>query len=438
MSIHHRGRHRGRTNRRRLLATSLAFAVAMLAAGCDSTSDAIQDAASSGPSVEDEPHEALREAVASLADWQGIEAAFRFEPDDAFRAGSLVDGDLDQREAELLFGSSAVMRATGLDDPEEGAFETSIIVDGTPVFDLRVTGEERIFVRFDAETLSTLSADTDRGDIDDLVVAARMFGLGDVAQAAFDGRWVELIGIDDVRELAGAGEVDEPEVDEQDLDALATRLAASIERFVDDDVAVSHVGSDDVGDRVRVTTDGASLEAFLEELTTEFDRAGLVDGLATDELDELDIEDDLIVSIDAWIDGGELRQIALDVAGLDDESSGELLIVVAMEEFTGSIAEPDDVEPLDLLGLAGAFSAGMGGDLFGGDDFGDFEEFDDELFEDFDRDEPFAELDDDLVDSDGAPDCITQQELDLIEEFEGPDALDELEELFDAGIIERC
>ncbi len=435
MSIRHRVRHRGRTNRRRLLATGLAFAVAVLATGCDSTTDAIQDAVSSGPSVEDEPQEALQQAVASLADWRGIEATFRFEPDEAFRAESLVDGDLSEREAELLFGSSAVMRATGLDDPERGAFETSIIVDGTPVFVLRVNDEERIFVRFDAETLATLSADTDLGDIDDLVVAARMFGLGDVAQAAIDGRWVELIGIEDVMELADAEEADEPEVDEQQLGALDTRLAASIERFVDDDAAVSHVGSDDVGARVRLTTDGASLEAFLEELTSEFDRAGLVDGLAGDELDQLDIDDELIVSIDAWIDGGELRQIALDVAGLDDELAGELWIVVAMDEFTGSIAEPDDAELLDLLGLAGAFFAGTGGDLFGGDGF---EEFDDDLFEAFDGDEPFAELDDDLTDSDGAPGCVAQEELELIEEFEGADALDELEELLDAGILERC
>jgi hypothetical protein len=410
----------------RLLALTLAFALGLLATGCDSATDAIEDAVSPGPDVEEEPEAALRDAVTALADWGGIEVAFRLEADADARAAMIGRGELTDEQEELLLGAFVVARASGLDDPDDGAFETSVMVGGSPVLDLRIVGEQRVFVRVDTERLAALSEDTDLGDVDDLIVTARMFGLGDVAQAAADGRWVEIIGIDDVMDLAGVEEAEEPDLDEQELDALSTRLAAILERFVDEDVAVSYVGSDDVGERVRMITDGASVEALFEQLTTEFDRAGLVDDLGDGRLDELDVDDDLVVSIDAWIDGGELRQIAFDVVSLDAEEDppGELLIVVAMEEFTGTIAQPDDAEPFDVLSLVGAFFGGMGNELSGGDGVGE---------------EPFEQSDDPPSgEEDLTPGCVSEEELDLIEEFEGSAALGELEQLFDAGVLERC
>jgi hypothetical protein len=426
-----------RPGRRRLLALSLVIALGTLATGCDSTTEAIQEAVTSGPSVEDDPDAALKDAVAAIGEWEGIEAAFRLEADDEARAAALAEGEVTEEEAELLFGSSVILRASGLEDPDTTSLETSVVVDGTAVFDLRVNSDDRFFVRLDLETLSTLSDNPELTDVDDLVVAGGMFGFGDVAQAAADGRWIELLGIDDVRELAGAEPADEPEIDEADLEALNTRISRIFERFVDDDVAVSHVGSDDIGERVRMTTDGASLEALFTELTTEFDRAGLLDELAGDELDELDVDDDLTVSLDAWIDGGELRQVAVDVNTLDDveEIPGELLIVVTMEEFTGTIAEPEDVEPFDILSLVGAFFGGFGDDPFGGGDpFGDgFGDLDDE-------DGSFGDLDDEDLfgDDDVETECITQQELDELAEVAGPEAAAEIESLVDLGFLEIC
>jgi hypothetical protein len=420
MSIQHPVRRR----RRRLLALALAIALGTLATGCDSATEAIQEAATSGPSVEDDPDAALRAAVTRIGAWEGIEAAIRLKPDEEARAAALAEGEVTEEEAELLFGSSVILRASGLEDPEATSLETSVVVDGTSVFDLRVNSDDRFFVRLDLEMLSTLSddadfGDVDFGDVDDLVVAGGMFGFGDVAQAAADGRWIELIGIDDVRELVGAEPEDEPEIDETELEALDTRISRLFARFVDADVAVSYVGSDDLGERVRMTTDGASLEALFTELTTEFDRAGLLDDLAGDELDELGVEDDLLVSLDAWIDGGELRQIAMDVNTLDDveETPGELLIVVVLEEYTGTIAEPEDVEPFDIASLVGAFFDGFGDDPFGDGD-----------------------VDDEDLSGGGSveTECITQEELDELAEIAGPEAAAEIESLVDLGFLEIC
>jgi hypothetical protein len=402
----------GRPGRRRLLALSLVIALGTLATGCASATESIQEAATAGPSVEDDPDAALKDALAAIGEWEGIEAAFRLEADDEARAAALAEGEVTGEEAELLFGSSVILRASGLEDPDTTSLETSVVVDGTSVFDLRVNSDHRFFVRFDLEKLSTLSDNADLGDLDDLVVAGETFGFGDVAQAAADGRWIELIGIDDVRELAGAQPEDEPEIDGAELETLNTRISRTFERFVDD-VAVSYVGSDDIGERVRMITAGASLEALFTELTTEFDRAGLLDDLTGDELDELEVDDDLTVSLDAWIDGGELRQIAVDVNTLDDvdETPGALLVVVTIGEFTGSIAEPEDVEPFDILGLAGAFFDG-----FGDDPFGERDSFDDDV----------------------ETECITQQELDELAEIAGPEAAAEIESLVELGFLEIC
>jgi hypothetical protein len=427
--------HRARRGRRHLLRLSLVLALFALSAGCDAATDAIEGVASSGPDVEEDPAAALREAVAALEDWQGIAAEVRIETDAAARADIIGADDLSEDEVEFWLASSLVVRAGDVGDPDAAGLETSIIVGGDTVFDLRVTGDERFFVRLDLDRLSDLSKRSELAELaersedaevldgDELLVAARMFGLGDVAQAASEGRWVELIGIEDVMDLAGDEPAEEPEIDETELDALTERLSTTFQRFVNDDVEVAYVGDDDSGERVRIVTDGASLEALVAELTSDLDQAGLLEDVAGENLDDLDIDDDQVVTVDAWIDGGELRQLGFDPSTFDDanELPGEILALITLDEFTGSIQAPDDAEPFDVLSLFGAFFGGMGNDPFGDADA----VFDEEPFED-----------DGASDDEGA--CITDEELAELEEFAGADAAAEFEALIDAGFLERC
>jgi hypothetical protein len=424
--------HRARPGRRHLLRLSLVLALFALSAGCDGATDAIEGVASSEPDVEEDPAAALRDAVAALEDWKGIAAEVRIETDAAARANVIVADDLSEEEVEFWLASSLVVRAGDVGDPDAAGLETSIIVGGDTVFDLRVTGDERFFVRLDLDRLSELSKrselaerseDAEILDVDELLVAARMFGLGDVALAASEGRWVELIGIDDVMDLAGDEPAEEPEIDDAELDALTERLSTTFQRFVNDDVEVAYVGDDDPGERVRIVTDGASLEALVAELTSDLDRAGLLEDVAGENLDDLDIDDDQVVTVDAWIDGGELRQLGFDPSTFDDAKDlpGEILVLITLDEFTGSVQAPDDAEPFDVLSTFGAFFGGMGSDPFG------------------DRDALFDEApfeDDEAFDEDGA--CITDEELAELEEFAGADAAAEFEALIDAGFLERC
>jgi hypothetical protein len=433
---------RVRPQRRRLRALSSALALALLATGCDTAPDVVEEAVASGPSVEDDPQGALQRAVAALGDWEGLEAELRLDADAEARTEAMAEGEVTADEVALLLGSSIELRAAGLDEQGNAAVETAVVVDGSSVFDLQVSSDERLFLRVDLETLSSLSDDAEPGDLDDLVAEARMLGLGEVAQAAADGRWVEIIGIDDVMELAEAEATDrsdEPEVDEEELDALDSRVATAFERFVDEDLAVGYVGSDDAGEQVRVTTDGASLEALLDELATEVDRTGLLEDAGPGGLDDLDVDPDTVVSIDAWIQGGELRRLAIDLGALDeaDELPGELLLTITLEEFTGTITEPDDAEPFDVLALAGAFLGGTGDEPFG--ELGDLEGSGDAVSGDLGGDEPVGGSDtDSLVGGDGEPRCIGEEELELVEQFGSSEELDQLEELFETGVLERC
>jgi hypothetical protein len=243
--------------------------------------------------VQDDPEAALREAVAALGGWEGLRATLRFEADEEARVAAMTGCDLTPEDAERLFGAVAVLRADGFDHPDTGAFHASVVVDGSPVLDLQVGRDERLFVRVDLDEAAMPADAADLGALDDLLLAARMFGLGDVAQALAEGRWIEVIGIDEVLAPADGHGSDEPGTDEQEPEALDARISAALDRFVEEDADVGFVGSEGAGARVRLTTDGASLEALIEE-------------------------------------------------------------------FTGTIDEPDEAEPLDLPGLVGASSGGTG------------------------------------------------------------------------------
>lgn len=420
MSIQHRVRRRGR----RLIGLSLVLALGALTTGCDTATDAI----------EEDPAGALQEAIDALEDWDGLRAEFRLEADEAVRAELAAEEDLSDEEIELLLGSSVSVRAGGDDDAETAGFETTLVVDETSVFDLRIL-DEQYFVRLDFDALSDLSEDADLGDVEDLLVTARVLGLGDVAQAIADGRWIELIGVDDLMELTDAEPSEEPEVDEQEAQALTERLSTTFQTFVSEDADVTYIGSEDVGEHVRVVTDGASLDELFTELTSELGRTGVLRDVADDDLDQLDVDDDTTVSIDAWIDEGEIRQLGLDLGTLDDadELPDDMLVLMAVEEFAGSIEAPEDPEPFDLLRLVGAFFGGPGGDPFGDEPFGQDDPFDEGPAGDDAADEDIPFDDEDLD-----TECIPAEDLAELEEAAGPEAAEEIEGLIDAGILELC
>jgi hypothetical protein len=412
--------------------------------------------------IAEDPEGSLRDAVEAVGEWQGIALELRIEADEAGQQALLTEGDMTQEDLDLLLDGRVVATIANLDDPETNSLETRVVLDGTDVLEFRVTEDRRFFVRVDLQSLRESSDEEllTQDDIDELVASAEMMGVGDAGRALAESGWIELTGIEQLMALAGVQQDDTEETDQ----ATAERIAERASTFIDEDVTVTTVGSDEIGERVRATTDGASLQRFLDDISAEIDDGGLVDEAGGGDLTS-ELSDNDVVSLDAWIEGGELRQIAIDLASLDEEMEldGEVWLIVTMEEFTGSIAEPDEATTLDVFSLVGAF---FGGGMDGGfDDFGD-DGFEDDGFDDGFEDDGFTTEEEDVVDEstdegfgeddgfdegtddgfgeddgfgdEGATECITQEELDEIEQFLGEEGLEEIQGLIDAGILEVC
>lgn len=434
----------------------------------------ILGACSGGSDAEDDPRAVLQEAIDDLGTWDGIELDVRVELDETAQASVLAEGELTAEELEVLLNSS--IRITGTGDGTEGSGAFVLTLGGQEALEARVTGDERLFLRLDLEAITAVAedADIDDLDVDELVVAARMFGLGDVATAIVDGDWVEIIGLDDLAELSGTDTDPEAELDDAQAQALAERFTAEFEQLVAD-AEVTFLGTEDAGDRIRVTASGEDVARVLDTLTAEL--AELVgDDLAGD----LGGPDELLrevegspVSLDLWVDGGSFTQVGVDASTLEDaeEIDGEVLILVGLQEVSTAIAVPDDAVTFDVLELFGAFFGGLGG-AFGDDLFAD----EDLFFDDPGDEDPFLEdapagdgaadpdadggtedIDDGTTDVEdgtddaledgfdesfdegfGDPECITDAELEEFAEFFGEEALEEFEELFEMGLLERC
>ena len=391
----------------------------------------------SSAEVENDPEGALRDAVEALGDYDGVELVLSASGD----AAALADDPEDLDAVELLLSGTVTMRGSG-ESEEDAQFELVVDLDGTEVFEVRVLPQTQVFLRADVDAVAQAIDDPAiTADLQELVAAAEQFGFGDLAQVAVDGGWIELTGVEQLTEFAeGFGGMDQTEEpSEEELERLQEQVVSAFDRFIDQDVAVTYVGSEDAGERVQATADGAALESLFQELTAIAADAGGVDPAMLGDL-ESDIPEGETFTLDAWIDGGELSQIGIDLGGLDDsgEIPADTFLLVGIADFAGSIEAPAEAEPFDLFGLISGFLFGGldGMDGLGGPGFDEGmledEGLDDGLEEDLggapggDLEEEFGEDLDAFEDLD--LECVPQDEVD---EFG-------LEELVDEGFLEVC
>jgi hypothetical protein len=406
----------------RLLSMATGLLLVLTTVACDRATDA---------GVEDDPEGALRSALEELADYAGIELLLRLAADDDARAQALAEDELTEDELDLLLSSNVLVRATGQDD-EDGAAEFVVTVDDTSVAELRILPDTELYLRVDLDAVLELVDDPEaRQQVDEFADQAEAFGLRDVVEATQRGEWVRVTGLQQLMNLFGATPQPD-EVEDEEQERMAEELSAAAIRFVDQDVTVSYVGSDDVGERVRATTDGASLQRFLEEVTEIAASSEALGGASPQDLGgELDeIPSDATVSLDAWISDGRLTQLAFDLTSLDEEGTmeGELLLIVGLAEFTGSIEAPDEATEVDLFGLIGGFMGGFGG----GPSEGAFDDGSDGGFDDD------AAGDEGLEDGTFTGECLTEDELEQMRTFLDDDEQAEFDEAVEAGIIPVC
>lgn len=443
-------------------AVAAALSALVLLVGCSDGGDGDAEADSANASAD--PKTTLRDAVEAFGDWDGVSLELRVEADEAARA-SLADDELGEEEVDLLLSSALFVSVSGGDRP---AAEFRVNTGGADIAELRLLDERQLYLRLDLAALGEVLDEPELTDeLDEMVAAAREFGLEDLAEAVTSGGWIHLTGLEQLQELADELEEDladeEPELDEQDAARLMRDAVDRALRFLDEDVDVESLGSDDVGERLRVTTDGASLRQLLVdlgELGATIEGADVYDELELEE-ELADLEADVEVSVDVWVDGGQLRQVAVDAADLDEgELDGELLVLIGLQEFDGSVQAPADAATVDLFGIIGQFMGGLGGDMLGdmgdmgGEGLDDLDGLEDELgdledsmgddaasgggaddlgFEEFDE-----EMLGELLGGSGDLECVEEEDILLLEEMLGPDFGEMMEEQVVAGVIELC
>jgi hypothetical protein len=195
--------------------------------------------------VAGDPEGSLRDAVEAVGEWQGITLELRLDADEAGQRALLTDGEMTQENLDVLLAGHVAVSIAALDDPETTSFEARVVLDDGDVLELRVTEDQRTFVRLDLPSLAEASDEEllTQDDIDELVDTAETMGVGEAGRALTQGSWIELTGIEQLRNLVGVSPEDDTETDQ----AAAERIAARTSDFIDEDVTVTTVGSDDLG-----------------------------------------------------------------------------------------------------------------------------------------------------------------------------------------------
>jgi hypothetical protein len=357
-----------RHTRTRLCALILPFALAVGLVACDD-----QEA-------EEDPRGALREAVLELRDYEGVELVIGAQLDEAARESATTEGELDEDELALLTNSTLTIRGVSGDGDEDGQSEFEVVVGDEAVLTLRTLGETEVYALIDLPAIERVAESLDAGadfqqSLGQFEQMAGMFGLGEVVAAAREAEWIRVVGLDSMMEMAEEEDPDGQQPDEADMEQLARDVGQRLLAFIeDDDVAVDHVGSDDVGERIRVTAAGAQLRELVADVFEALDDTtdlGDPTGMGMDpaqlrqDLEE-SIPDDTRISVDAWVEGGELTRVAVDAfaiareAGEEDVPDGEFLIAIGVAEFTDAIEAPETDVTFDVFEMFGDLFGGLG------------------------------------------------------------------------------
>lgn len=343
-------------------ATTLAFALA----ACGGAS---------GTSPEEDPKEALREAVDAMEDWDGLSLSMSVEAEgDLGQTGTGEEAAETARMLEVVRGSGVDVSVLvgDVDDPADDEMRFVLRLDSTEAFEVRSV-DQSVYVRLDLRPIQELADDPEmQAQIDAFVQQAEAMGIT-AAGPLVRGEWIEVRGVEQVQRMI-EGMAGLP-TEQPSPDATATEEAKqAIDRFVSEDVTVTYVGSDDVGDHLRVeTTAGDALD--LAEQVSEAVGQDLAGAAGQDPFAEMRSEggeelERTTIPMHVWLADGAVARIAVDMAEIaranpelaeDGDVPGEgdrLAFIADLEEFTGGIEAPEGAVPVDLFELFGRFMQG--------------------------------------------------------------------------------
>lgn len=329
---------------RRFLALLLSSALLLAACGGDS-----------GPDPADDPKAALKAAFEKIGEYEGLTVTLRLDSDtDSLVAVS--EGELTDEQAQAILDSSLTVTAKQSGQPEDAQLELTADISGDTA-ELKLV-EQVLYARADVGEL----VERFGGDISEVNQFRQQAPPGfEFIGPLLDGEWVAFEGLKEFAEQFGGAQQTEEQTDFQK--EMSAKLGAAVE----ENSTVDSVGDDDIGHHLEASIALRGLyDAFLEI-------AGSAPGMGTlppgsfPPASEIPNEN---LTIDAWIDGGDLVQLGFDFIRIAETFEADpppagverLGLLLGIEEFTGDVKAPDPAERVDFGQLMqGFFGLGAGG-----------------------------------------------------------------------------
>lgn len=312
------------------------------------------------PSAVEDPKGALVSGLRSLLESETLTQTITVQSDTASLV-ALGEGDIDEETAGKILSSSVQVSATQADNPEDASSLILVNIAGNDDLEVRFV-EGDLYLRADvASILETFGQDPSQLDaITSQVQGQAGFEWVDEAMA---GEWLVINDAVALAEQLGGASAINGEQQRQ--------LVNELLRTVEQNATVTEEGEDEAGTHLRATL---PLRETVQDIMDAIPDAGM--GTAEMEQSLQDVPD-ADVPLDFWISDGTVSQIAFDVTefaaaleGSDDEEFPEgveeFSVVIAIEEFDGTIDPVADATAIDTAAVGQALSGMMTGGMGAG------------------------------------------------------------------------
>lgn len=265
-------------------------------------------------------------------------------PADLQKLAAGGDGSLDSHIAGVIAGAKIVIETVRGDAGT--ALDLQGVADGSTLIELRSV-KDTLYLHGDVQGIFRLIGK-------DKVYAnlkAETTSMPSFVQAAVNGQWVSLpaAALSSLATLTGGSASSEP--------GHGAKLLADLRRSIDRHITVSTAGTDSKGTHYV-------LHADMRDLANDL-RAAAQDAVPGGGLLSQRLPSDIghqTVTFDAWVKGGALTQLSIDLAQfIDSKGPGSLPLDITFERTGEDVTPPSGATPVDLtqLGtLVGALSGG--------------------------------------------------------------------------------
>ena len=341
------------------LALAAVAAGALALAGCGS---------GSGQSVPKDPKGELTASVSNLGDTDTLTSTIKLDiPPAVLQQLAKSSGDnLTAADASAISSAQLVLEAKttngkhfgDLKPSDQKATAVSIrgISGGHTYLEMRVLSGD-LYLQGDVKGFLDLIHQSKSY----AEVKARAASLPDFVKALVDGRWVSLNG---AAAQGLAGQFGVQAGGSSGNAAQSAKMLDDLKRLLNKDVTVTRVGSDDLGDHLRLS---GNAKALVNDAYQSFSSAVPGGGAVLSQAKPQSVPS-RTVTLDAWVKDGVLSQISLNFgqfAGKGDAAAGKNLpVTLSFSQDGDDITKPTGVTPIDLTQL-GSLMGALGGGTSG-------------------------------------------------------------------------